>query len=844
MPSEAHARIKINTKLQEAGWRFFDNENGLANIVLEMGVKAKKKDVDALGADFETTHDGYVDFLLLDDKGFPLVVLEAKREGKEPLDGKEQARTYAKSLNVRFVILSNGNLHYFWDLQRGSPYLITDYPTPQSIGEFHKFKPNPAKLVSEKVESDYIALSQNPAYAADPRWIDPATRQDFIEERNLSFLRDYQLKAVHSLQSATRAGKDRYLFEMATGTGKTLVAAAVIKLFLRTGNARRVLFLVDRLELEDQAFKSLCGCLKNDYTSVIYKENKTDWRKAEIVISTVQSLAFNNKYKHKFSPTDFDLVISDEAHRSINGNARAVFEYFVGYKLGLTATPKDYLKHLDAATVSENDPREWERRQLLDTYKTFGCDSADPTFRYGLVDGARDGYLVNPIVADARTEITTQLLSDKGYAVVTKNEDGEDEEKVFHHTAFEKKFFSVKTNKVFCKTFLENALCDPITGEIGKSLIFCVSQKHASKITQILNKFADVLWPGKYNSDFAIQVTCNIPDAQQFTRNFSNNNLSGTTRFLESYPSCKTRVCVTVGMMTTGYDCRDLLNLCLMRPIFSPTDFIQMKGRGTRTFTFKYTVKQAGQTETRTEKKSTFKLFDFFANCEYFETKFKYDEVLQLPPPTGGSSEGGEGGGGGDTSQSAGDVTVDIPDPLKVFTETAIGLQGMLVDRKLFEKFEEKVKADPYIAEKYEQGDIAAVEDYVKDKFFDKPDDFVDLPKLRKALNVDRRIWLRDVLDLIFGRTTRIKSKDELLEEEYEKFVAIYKPESRYALPIKNYLKAYITDAEVRQIVESKEYSRFGTNPRVTLADFRALNGWRDIVPEYVKDYVSVNTFM
>ena len=107
------------------------------------------------------------------------------------------------------------------------------------------------------------------------------------------------------------------------GTGKTLTAAAVIKLFLRTGNARRVLFLVDRLELEDQANKAFVFLLKNDYQSTIYKENRGDWRKAEIVVTTVQSLLHGNKYK-QFAPTDFDLVISDEAHRSIGGNARAV----------------------------------------------------------------------------------------------------------------------------------------------------------------------------------------------------------------------------------------------------------------------------------------------------------------------------------------------------------------------------------------------------------------------------------------------------------------------------------------------------------------------------------------
>ena len=175
-------------------------------------------------------------------------------------------------------------------------------------------------------------------------------------------------------------GSDRFLFEMATGTGKTLTAAAIIKLFLRSRNATRVLFLVDRLELEEQARKVFAALLAADFRTVVYKERRDDWRSAEIVVTTVQSLLFNNKYQALFSPTDFDLVISDEAHRSISGNARAVFDYFVGYKLGLTATPRDYLKGSGQTGRLAHDPREVERRLLLDTYRTFGCKPAQPTF--------------------------------------------------------------------------------------------------------------------------------------------------------------------------------------------------------------------------------------------------------------------------------------------------------------------------------------------------------------------------------------------------------------------------------------------------------------------------------
>jgi type I restriction enzyme R subunit len=839
MAREARARILINDLLRRSGWRFFDDENGPANIALEANIKLKKKALDNLGDDFEKTTNGFVDYLLLDQQSFPIAVLEAKSEKYDPLVGKEQARKYAHSQNVRFVILSNGNLHYFWDLEQGNPVLITEFPKPESFGHFHSFKPNPDALVSEKVETDYIAVTQNPNYRNDPRWFDASQRDAFMKDTELKFLRPYQLRAVAALQDAVRKGQTRFLFEMATGTGKTLTAAAIIKLFMRTGNAKRALFLVDRLELETQAWKAFVRLLKNDFRTVIYKENRDDWRKAEIVVSTVQSLQFNNKYRRLFSPTDFNLLISDEAHRSIGGNSRAVFEYFIGYKLGLTATPKDYLKHIDPARISERDPRAWERRQLLDTYKTFGCESGVPTFRYSLPDGVREKWLLNPVVVDARTEITTELLSDKGYAVMQESEDGEMVEQTYFGKDFEKKFFSDETNRVFCETFLKNALRDPLSGEIGKGVIFCIRQDHATRIVQKLNEMAHALFPGKYNSDFAVQVTSNQDDAQGTAANFANNNLNGHTRFLEGYISSKTRICVTVGMMTTGYDCEDLLNIVLLRPIFSPTDFIQIKGRGTRKYSFRYTEKEGGHVQEFEKPKKEFKLFDFFAVCEYFEEKFNYDEVIKLPPLKG--IDVGDGGEGGHRTDE--DFINVNPDPLKTIVETPIPVYGMKIDRKFFEKFEDQIKAKPEVRALYEQGDIRGAEEVVVTTLFNKPEDFFNLDKLRKAVRADRRITLREILAKAFGDIDRFKTKDELLEEELAKFVSIHKPDAGHIRVIRQFFKAYVTDGGVRAIIDSREFGRLADNPKVSLADMLDLDEWRDVIPEYVKDYVSLNQF-
>ncbi len=840
MKNEAHARIKINKLLEEAGWRFFDNEQRKANILLENHVKITQQEVDAWGNDFEKTKSGSLDFLLVDSNNKPICVLEAKKEDLHPLVAKEQARKYAKTVNSQFIILSNGIVHYLWDLKKGNPKPIYKFPSPGEIGAIKEWNPDRQALTTESVDDDYIVTVQMPDYNERPGWNGTVKdSKDFIWDNGLRFLRYYQKTAIHKLQEAVTNGKDRFLYEMATGTGKTLTSAAVIRLFLRTENARRVLFLVDRLELEDQAWKAFTNYLKPDYTTFIYKEHKSDWRKADIVVTTVQSLTFDNKYSYLFSPTDFDLIISDESHRSISGNSRAVFEYFHGYKLGLTATPKDYLKNVDIDKVKENDPREIERRMLRDTYATFGCEGGDPTYRYSLIDGVKDGFLINPKVLDARTEITTQLLSDEGYAVTVANEEGEETE-TFISRDFEKKFFSDKTNRVFCKTFLENAMRDPITNEIGKTLFFAVSQNHARKLAEILNEFVEELYPNKYNSDFAVQVTSQVDNAQQMTINFTNNNLNGKTIWLEGYKSSKTRICVTVGMMTTGYDCPDLLNLCMVRPIFSPADFVQIKGRGTRKHTFEFKHKnELGEEEIIQHEKEFFKLFDFFANCEYFEEKFDYDEKLNLPKP---KSAGGEGG---DDGIDIDKYTSFRPDPLAMVSEKEIGSEGMKIDRMLFQKFEERIVMDDIIKKHVELGNWEQVKKYIQNEIFDKPYEYFNLEKLRKVARIDRKISIREVVEKIFGIIPKFKLKDELLEEEFDKFISIYPPDEDVNVrALKYFFKAYIIDRDIREILKAKDFHALQTNATLPISIFKKVAPkYREVIPLYIKDYINLELF-
>lgn len=340
-------------------------------------------------------------------------------------------------------------------------------------------------------------------------------------------------------------------------------------------------------------------------------------------------------------------------------------------------------------------------------------------------------------------------------------------------------------------------------------------------------------WPNKYQSDFAVQITSRIPMAQDMTVNFSNNNLNGHTRFLDNYKSSKTRVCVTVGMMTTGYDCQDILNLAMMRPIFSPTDFIQIKGRGTRKWDFEY---QDAYNEQHRKVKEKFKLFDFFANCEYFEKEFNYDEILKLPVRGSGSKEGP-----GPTPPPP--IEILDPDKIKIIDIKSIGYEGMRIDREFFAKAKAIIQEDGEISTAVSNEQWERAISIIREKYENRPELYMTLEKLQKSENLDRRLTWREFLERVFGFIDKFKSKDEKLEEECEKFIAIHKPDSKYVPYIKNYLKAYVSDAAFRDIINQKRYGDLNFHTGFSKEEFRALNDWRDIIPEYAKDYISFNMF-
>ena len=848
LKKEAQARIRINRLLEQSGWRFFPDKNGPDNIICESRItKTVYSPAVDLGNDFEKSAHGFVDYLLLNSDRKPVGLVEAKREGIDPLDAKEQARDYAKSLGIRHIFLSNGIIHYYWDLSQGNPTRISHLLSLEQLGEASHWNPDPQKLIATKVDENYIAVSQ------DAGWLNhsPAQRDIVRVNQNIKLLRDYQLDAVVALQKAYAKGKNRFLFEMATGTGKTLLSAAITKLFIRSANATRVLFLVDRIELENQAARNFNHYLaKDSISTAIYKERRDDWINAQVVVTTIQSLAAGNRYLTEFSPNDFQLIISDEAHRTIGGNNRVIFEYFIGAKLGLTATPKDYLKGIDPAKLREDDPRELERRLLLDSYRTFGCDDGKPTFSFSLVDAVnhKPPYLVNPLAVDCRTDITTELLTQKGWAVKLGkfDDDDDDQEKTFYKRDFEKKFFSDATNETFVRTFLKNAKRDPLTGEIGKTIAFAVSRKHARKLTKLLNDEIEKMYPGKYQSDFAVQITSEIPSAQDMTKKFDSerNALNGKSTFKPEfidYNSSRTRVCITVGMMTTGYDCEDLLNVVLARPIFSPTDFIQIKGRGTRLYTFRH--KQDGE-EYKADK-DNFYLFDFFANCEYFEKDFDYGKKIE-PPKVGGGDGPGGGGGGGPVNT---DFTWTGPDELKDKKEEQIGLQGMKIDREAFSSSFEQTTRDevekfPELHEAVEARDWSRVEAFVRENIFEKPQEFWNTEKLRDAYGVDRRLTLSEILQKVFGVIQRFPSREDLAGEDFDRFLSMEGVDGTKVHELQTLFTAYLLYPDIRVAVDEGDFGKLATDARLNLRELKALGEpQRRFTLNYIKDNIVINRY-
>ena len=297
-----------------------------------------------------------------------------------------------------------------------------------------------------------------------------------------------------------------------------------------------------------------------EYKPVIYKTARrrpASCSASCVVVATIQSLMTDRRYREEFTPFHFDLVINDEAHRSIYGDAREVVQFFQATRIGLTATPKAYLKNINIEELGEENPKALEARQLRDTYHYFGCEPGVPTFRYDIIDAVKDPegpFLCLPKIFDIRSDITTKALAEYGWAVVIN-----EQEENFKIQDLERKIFTPARNRVMCEAFLAASPEGPDRHD--RQVHHLRRQPDArDQPDQDLQRLA---------ARIAVTITSRIPEASSIAKEFRDGKRAE-------------RVAVSVDMLSTGYNCRDLLNIVLMRPIFSPTEYIQIKGRGTR----------------------------------------------------------------------------------------------------------------------------------------------------------------------------------------------------------------------------------------------------------------------
>ena len=361
-----------------------------------------------------------------------------------------------------------------------------------------------------------------------------------------------------------------------------------------------------------------------------------------------------------------------------------------------------------------------EARELRDTYNYFGCKPGFPTFRYDILDAVKDPegpFLCLPKIFDLRSDITTQALAETGWAVYVN-----EQEENFKIQDLERKIFTPARNRVMCETFLKEAQKDP-AGTIGKSIVFAVNQTHATNLTKIFNE----LQPG-----IAVTITSRIPEASNISKEFRDGKRSE-------------RIAVSVDMLSTGYNCRDLLNIGLLRPIFSTTEYVQIKGRGTRLFTFRI-----GNTEY--EKKNFF-ILDFCGVAEYFEDKYDYSVPLKLPqgkkepkPYPFGGTKPGFIQGVPDSQPESQAPSHEIPvwegrDVMVSREVIEVGPDGEKVDVMTFRgSFERDVKnfteQDMEMETAVEEEDDDTVEIIVNERFFHRPKMFYSQDKLVASYGV------------------------------------------------------------------------------------------------------------
>lgn len=566
--SEAQTRSElINQQLNLAGW----NVNDSTQVIEEFDIlTALPEGV----TEPRTPYEGhqFSDYVLLGRDGKPLAVIEAKKASRDAALGREQAKQYCYNIQKQlggelpFCFYTNGHDLYFWDLENAPPRKVVGFPTRDDLERFAYIRRNRKPLTQEFINTSIAG-------------------------------RDYQIRAIRSVLEGIEQKKRDFLLVMATGTGKTRTCIAMVDALMRAGHAEKVLFLVDRIALREQALAAFKEHMPNEprWPNVGEKVIAMDRR---VYIATYPTMLniIRDDTQH-LSPHFFDFIVVDESHRSIYNTFGEVLDYFKAITLGLTATPTDIIDH--------------------NTFQLFHCEDGIPTFAYTYEEAVNNvpPYLCNFQVMKIQTKFQMEGINKRTISLEDQKKlilQGKEVEDInFEGTQLEKQVTNKGTNTLIVREFMEESIKDANGVLPGKTIFFCATKAHARRMEEIF----DELYP-QYNGELAKVLVSDDPRVYGkggLLDQFTNNDMP--------------RIAISVDMLDTGIDVREIVNLVFAKPVYSYTKFWQMVGRGTR-------LLETSKPKPWCLEKDVFLILDCWDNFEYFKLNPKGKELkAQLPLP-------------------------------------------------------------------------------------------------------------------------------------------------------------------------------------------------------------------
>lgn len=545
----------IDNRLKQAGWNVTDRSQVIEEFFISVENNVVNEPTTLYSSEFS-------DYVLLGKDGKPLAVVEAKKSSVDARIGEEQAKQYAYNIqkqfscDLPFCMYTNGHDIFFWDLENYAPRKIFAFPTRTDLERMAFIRKNKKPLADELINTNIAG-------------------------------RPYQIQAIRAVFEAMEERKRKFLLIMATGTGKTRTCIAMVDGLMRAGWISRVLFLVDRIALRDQAVEAFKDNAPQYSVWPQTGETKivTDRR---VYVSTYPTM-LNIIEEENLSPHFFDLIVIDESHRSIYNVYQNILSYFNSIVLGLTATPTDAVDH--------------------NTFELFDCEDGLPTFAYTFEDAVNNKP---PYLSNFEVMKLTTKFQQEGIHLNTISEDdqkkliaeGKDPTEInFEGTDIEKAVTNKGTNALIVREFWEECIKDPNGVLPGKTIFFCMTMKHARRIKEIFDQF----YP-QGAGEIAKVIVSDDPRVYGkggLLDQFKNND----------FP----RVAISVDMLDTGIDIPELVNLVFAKPVFSYTKFWQMIGRGTR-------VLNPNDRRSWCHDKDKFLVIDCWDNFEYFKLNPKGKE--------------------------------------------------------------------------------------------------------------------------------------------------------------------------------------------------------------------------